>query len=195
MSFEKEFASYEPLRRIIENQRINTRLQELHLKEISPSVNTISHNNLVPKEDLSHTYLQPDLVLAIDGSYQAAPVKNGFPCAECGYVTVASVLLDLKLAKELEKNEFIDPKKFRETEKSSSFEAVFPGCNIIVGDEPDAKSSVRKVLYEEMKNCHVFEDGETLLDTYEALLKIKLEESTGTRPPKSPIEGNDNDIW
>ena len=194
MSFEKEFASYEPLRRIIENQRINTRLHELHLKEISPSVNTISHNNLVPKDSLSHNGQQPDLVLAIDGSYQAAPVKNGFPCAECGYVTVASVLLDLKMAKELEKNEFIDPKKLRETEKSSSFEAVFPGCNIIVGDEPDAKSSLRKVLYEEMKSCHVFEDGETLLDTYEALLKIKLEESPGGRPPKSPIEGNDNEM-
>ena len=116
MSFEKEFASYEPLRRIVENQRINTRLQELHLKEISPSVNTISLNNLVPKDSLSQNGQQPDLVLAIDGSYQAAPVKNGFPCAECGYVTVASVLLDLKLAKELERNEFIDPKKFRETE-------------------------------------------------------------------------------
>lgn len=194
MSFEKEFASYEPLRRIIENQRINTRLHELHLKEISPSVNTISHNTLVSKDSLSQSGQQPDLVLAIDGSYQAAPVKNGFPCAECGYVTVASVLLDLKMARELEKNEFIDPKKFRETEKSSSFEAVFPGCNIIVGDEPDAKSSLRKVLYEEMKSCHVFEDGETLLDTYEALLKIKLEESPGSRSPKSPIEGNDNEM-
>ena len=141
MSFEGEFASYEPLRRIIESQRINERLQELHVKEVSPSANSISHNNLVSKASLTQTGQQPDLVLAIDGSYQAAPVKNGFPCAECGYVTVASVLLDLKKAKELEKDEFIDPKKFRDTEKSSSFEAVFPGCNIIVGDEPDAKET------------------------------------------------------
>lgn len=194
MSFEGEFASYEPLRRIIESQRINERLQELHVKEVSPNANSISQINLVSKESLSQTGQQPDLVLAIDGSYQAAPVKNGFPCAECGYVTVASVLLDLQKAKELEKDEFIDPKKFRDTEKSSSFEAVFPGCNIIVGDEPDAKSSLRKVLFEEMKNCHVFEDGETLLDTYEALLKIKLERSPGVRPPMSPIEGNEHEM-
>lgn len=194
MSFEGEFASYEPLRRIIESQRINERLQELHIKEVSPSANSISHNNLVSKASLSQTGRQPDLVLAIDGSYQAAPVKNGFPCAECGYVTVASVLLDLKKAKELEKNEFIDPKRFRETEKSSSFEAVFPGCNIIVGNEPDAKSSLRKVLFEEMNNCHVFEDGETLLDTYEALLKIKMERPSNVRPPMSPIEGNEHEM-
>lgn len=193
MSFEGEFASYEPLRRIIESQRINERLQELHVKEVSPSANSISHNNLVPKASLQQTDIQPDLVLAIDGSYQAAPVKNGFPCAECGYVTVASVLLDLAKAKELEKNEFIDPKRFRETEKSSSFEAVFPGCNIIVGNEPDAKSSLRKVLYEEMKNCHIFEDGETLLDTYEALLKIKMKRSS-SRPPMSPIDGNEHEM-
>lgn len=194
MSFEGEFASYEPLRRIIESQRINKRLQELHVKEVSPSANSISQNYLVPKSSLTQIGQQPDLVLAIDGSYQAAPVKNGFPCAECGYVTVASVLLDLKKAKELEKDEFIEPKRFRETEKSSSFEAVFPGCNIIVGNEPDAKSSLRKVLFEEMKNCHIFEDGETLLDTYEALLKIKLERSSGVRPPMSPIEGNEHEM-
>lgn len=194
MSFEGEFASYEPLRRIIESQRINERLQELRIKEVSPSANSISQYGLVSKACLTQTGQQPDLVLAIDGSYQAAPVKNGFPCAECGYVTVASVLLDLTKAKELEKNEFIDPKRFRETEKSSSFEAVFPGCNIIVGNEPDAKSSLRKVLFEEMKNCHVFEDGETLLDTYEALLKIKLERSPSVRPPMSPIEGNEHEM-
>lgn len=194
MGFQGEFASYEPLRRMIESQRINERLQELHVKESSPSVNSISHSYLVAKDSLSQSTLQPDLVLAIDGSYQAAPVKNGFPCAECGYVTVASVLLDLRKAKELENNEFIDPKKFRETEKSSSFEAVFPGCNIIVGEEPDAKSSLRKVLFEEMSNCHIFEDGETLLETYEALLRIKREETTGARHPMSPIEGNEHEM-
>lgn len=194
MSFEGEFASYDPLRRIIESQRINERLRDLHIKEISPSVDSITHDTLIAKANLSQSGQQPDLVLAIDGSYQAAPVLNGYPCAECGYVTVASVLLDLKKAKELEKNEFIDPKKFRETEKTSSFEAVFPGCNIIVGNEPDAKSSLRKVLFEEMNNCHVFEDGETLLDTYEALLKIKLDDSPEGRHPMSPIEGNENEM-
>lgn len=194
MSFEGEFASYEPLRRIIESQRINERLQDLHVKEVSPSINSISQYDLVSKASLSQIGQQPDLVLAIDGSYQAAPVKNGFPCAECGYVTVASVLLDLAKAKELEKNEFIDPKRFRETEKSSSFEAVFPGCNIIVGNEPDAKSSLRKVLYEEMKNCQIFADGETLLDTYEALLKVKMERSSNVRPPMSPIDGNEHEM-
>ena len=194
MSFEGEFASYEPLRRIIESQRINERLRDLHIKEISPSVDSITHDTLIAKSNLSQSGQQPDLVLAIDGSYQAAPVLNGYHCAECGYVTVASVLLDLNKAKELEENEFIDPKKFRETEKSSSFEAVFPGCNIIVGNEPDAKTSLRKVLFEEMNNCHVFEDDETLLDTYEALLKIKLDDYPEGRHPMSPIEGNENEM-
>ena len=63
-----------------------------------------------------------------------------------------------------------------------------------MGNEPDAKSSLRKVLFEEMNNCHVFEDGETLLDTYEALLKIKLDDSPEGRHPMSPIEGNENEM-
>lgn len=193
MSFEGEFASYEPLRRIIESEKINRRLKELSVKELVRD-NCDDDLELVAKSELSLTNYQPDLVLAIDGSYQAAPVRNGFPCAECGYVTVASVLLDLKKAKELEKNEFIDPQKFRETEKCSSFEAVFPGCNIIVGDETDAKSSLRRVLYEEMKNCHIFDDGESLLDTYEVLLQYKIDDNPKGHRPMSPIDGVNDEM-
>lgn len=193
MGFEGEFASYAPLRRIIESEKINARLKELHIREVEPRAENLPSSCLVSKKSISDSSLQPDLVLAIDGSYQATPIKNGFPSAECGYVTVASVLLDLNKAKELEKEEFVDPKLFRDIEKVSSFDAVFPGCNIIIGEEPDAKSSLRKVLFEEMKQCHVFDGGESLLDTYEALLKIKLSEPN-TRPPQSPIEGNENEM-
>ena len=63
MGFQGEFASYEPLRRMIESQRIKERLQRLHVKESSPSVNSILHSGLVAKDSLSQTTLQPDLVL------------------------------------------------------------------------------------------------------------------------------------
>jgi hypothetical protein len=122
----------------------------------------------------------------------AAKAENGYPGAEVGYITVASVLIDLKLVKELEQNEFINPKKFRETEKASTIETVFPGCNIVLDTERNAKASLRRVLFEELRNTSIFSDGETLLDTYEHLFRIKREHSS--EPPRSPIESVDEEM-
>ena len=85
-------------------------------------------------------------------------------------------------------NEFIDPKKFRETEKASTIESVFPGCNVILDGEKNAKASYRRILYEELKSNVFFTDGETLLDTYEYLFRIKRELSADRNLPKSPID-------
>jgi hypothetical protein len=93
----------------------------------------------------------------------------------------------------LYKEEFIDPKQFRETEKAATIDAVFPGCNVILDEEDSAKSSMRKVLFEELKNNVVFSEGETLLDTYEALLKIKLQHDRG-KPPKCPHDDCNADL-
>lgn len=134
------------------------------------------------------------MIAFIDGSPLAAKAENGFPGAEFGYITIASVLIDLKLVKELEQNDFINPKKFRETEKASTIESVFPGCNIILDTEQNAKASLRRVLFEELKSNVIFSDGETLLDTYEHLFRIKREQFPERNLPKSPIDGVDADM-
>lgn len=194
MSFIGEFASYKPLRRIVGNEKITERLKEMQIKKIQPSADVLERKYIVDKHDVSLSSYQPNMIVAIDGSYQAVTVKNGFPGAECGYVTVASVLLDLKRAAELESQEFIDPKDFRTIEQATSLDAVFPGCNIILQSEKSVKASFRKVLFEEMRNFHIFEDTESLLDTYEALLDIKTDKFTETRLPKSPIDGVDAEM-
>lgn len=194
MSFIGEYASYKPLRRIVENEKITSRLNEMHIKEILPSSDILEKKYLVQKKDIPLSNFQPDMIVAIDGSYQSVPVKNGFPGAECGYVTVASVLLDLKRASELEAQDFINPKDFRTIEQATSLDAVFPGCNIILHSEKNANASLRRVLFQEMQNFHIFEGTESLLDTYEALLKIKLDNSPEARAPKSPIEGVNKDM-
>ena len=62
----------------------------------------------------------------------------------------------LDKVREHAKNEFIDPKKFRETEKAETIDSVFPGCNVIIDEENSAKASMRKTLFEEMKRSSVF---------------------------------------
>lgn len=192
MSFEGEFASYEPLRRLLDSAKVKALQDRLRIRQRDEETESFD-NLIIKKEDLQLTGLQPDLILAIDGSPLAAKAENGFPGAELGYVTIASVLIDLKLVKELEQNDFISPKAFRDTEKASTIETVFPGCNIVLNTENSAKSSLRRVLFEELKGNSIFSDGETLLDTYEHLFRIKREHFP-ERLPKSPIEGLEQEM-
>lgn len=190
MSFEGEFASYEPLRRLLDSpsvQQLQDRLRVRHQSEKDIEFD----NMLVYKATLSLSALQPDLALAIDGSHIEAKAENGFPGAELGYVTVASVLIDLKLIQKLSREEFISPKKFRETEKASTIESVFPGCNVILDKEKDAKASFRRCLFEELKRIAVFSEGESLLDTYEYLFRIKRNQFRDENLPQSPIDDID----
>lgn len=192
MSFEGEFASYEPLRRLLDSAKVKALQDRLRVRKRNEEEEDFDCS-LVKKGDLQQTGLQPDLVLAIDGSPLAAKAENGFPGAEFGYITIASVLIDLKLVRELEQHDFINPKAFRDTEKASTIETVFPGCNIILDSENSAKSSLRRVLFEELKSNSIFTDGETLLDTYEHLFRIK-QERFAEKLPRSPIEGIDEEM-
>jgi hypothetical protein len=191
MSFEGEFASYEPLRRLLDSEKVKALQNRLKIRKQEEETEDFD-GSIVNKSDLTESTLQPDLVLAIDGSNLAAKAENGFPGAEFGYITIASVLIDLKLIGELEKKEFVEPKKFRETEKASTIESVFPGCNVILDTERNAKSSLRRALFDELRSNIIFTDGETLLDTYEHLLSLKLSIGGGGTA-KSPIEGFENE--
>lgn len=193
MGFEGEFASYEPLRRLLDSEKVKAlqnRFKIRHQVEESDDF----EGSLVLKSELVESALHPDLVLAIDGSNLAAKAENGFPGAEFGYITIASVLIDLKIISELEKKDFIEPKKFRETEKASTIESVFPGCNVILDKEKNAKASLRRALFEELRSNTVFSGCETLLDTYEYLFRIKREHFSDRRFPKSPIEDVEEDM-
>ncbi len=194
MSFEGEFASYEPLRRVLDSNKIQALQDRMRVRKAEASEHENIFDLLTYKKDLSQSTIQPDLILAIDGSHMAAKAVNGFPGAEFGYITIASVLIDLKLIKQLAVDDFIDPKKFRETEKASTIESVFPGCNIILDSEKCAKSSLRRALFEELKSNVIFSEGETLLDTYEHLFRIKQEKFSERNLPHSPIDGVDEEM-
>jgi len=187
MSFEGEFASYEPLRRLLDSEKVKALQNRFKIRERIEESEDFD-KEIIDRKDLKESDIQPDLVLAIDGSVLAAKAENGFPGAEFGYVTVSSVLIDLKKVKTLEENQFIDPKEFRETEKASTIDSVFPGCNVILDNEKSAKSSMRRALFEELKSNNIFLNGETLLNTYEHLLSLKIAQGGGSTA-KSPIEG------
>ncbi len=197
MPFENEFASYEPLRRILDSKKVQALQDKLRvLKSAEQEGKSHIDDLIIDKKDIESNFL-PDYVVAIDGSYQPAKAENGFPGAEFGYISISAVLIIEKDVREFAKQDFIDPKKFRETEKASTIETVIPGCNVVFGTEKTAKSSMRRTLFEELKGTKAFEEGESLLETYEYLLSIKLKkdrELGDRRKPKSPIDGVDEDM-
>jgi len=103
MGFEGEFASYEPLRRMLDSDKVRSLQDRLKIRNQEEETDSFS-GSIINKSDLPESSIQPDLVLAIDGSNLAAKAENGFPGAEFGYITIASVLIDLKLIEDLEKN-------------------------------------------------------------------------------------------
>ena len=167
MPFEKETASYRPLRRILQSAKVR-RLQDRF--RLAPAVGDSTNAPTLSTRPDSATN-QPDLILAVDGGYIAAEVENGYPGAEIGYVTVAAVLILLNKLRDLAKSEIIDPQAHRETQKRSSIDTALPGRGVVIDGELTPAASMRRVLFEEMTEYRVFPDSETLLDTYEALMR------------------------
>lgn len=169
MPYDGEYATYRPLHRISESQRVKSLLARSKLLETERVTNVPR-----PGEAPAQESILPRFVLAIDGSYAEVDVKNGYPGAKVGYCTAASVLLDLHLIDELDAERPVDPVKFRKTEQAASIDAALPGSNIVTRRQNSARASFREELYDLFTDIVVDEDDRTnLLSTYEALLALK----------------------
>lgn len=182
MPYEGEFAQYRSLRRIAESERIKELLGNYKLRSATGAAASLPK---IPAVQLPQSDWTPDWVLAVDGSHHEVQVKNGFPGAEASYLTVASVLLDVEKIRKLDQNRPVDPKVFRTTEQAESIDWAFPGCNVISEGERSAADSLRRSLFEVFGGSRMATDGESLLETYEALLAYK---PTGVRDQRCPYE-------
>ena len=179
MPYQGEFAKYKSIRRLVENEQVKSLLRRSAVREDSQDKSelpTVKTANITP------SLWQPELVLAIDGSHQEVPVENGYPGAEIGYITVAAVLMDVAKVKELDLQRTVDPRLLRATENVESIDSAFPGCNIVIDSEKSSKNSLRKALFETFDKIRLFSDGESLLDTYEALLDYKPKDARQNCP-------------
>ncbi len=169
MPYQGELAQYDPLRRVVNDQRVNSLLERSRIRP-ETSTGNLPRINFA---EVAPSQFRPTHVIAIDGSNIPVSVRDGYPGAELGYVTVASVILNLELLDELDRNRPVSPVAYRRTEDAESIDSVFPGCNIVLDQDRSAKDSLRKVIFELLSEKKLFDDGETLLDTYESLLQYK----------------------
>ena len=182
MPFENERASYGPLRRILQSEKVR-RLQKRF--QLAPKTDDSGETETASNSSLGASKCQPDLVLAVDGGYHSVPVDNDYPGAEIGYITVAAVLILLDKLRETAANDIINPVEHRKTRKKSSIDTALPGRGVIIDEERTPEASMRKTLFEEMAGYKVFEndsDGESLLNTYEALMH-KAPDNRGVKCP------------
>ena len=182
MPYENEFAQHRSLQRLASSQRVRDLLGNFQVKSASSEVPSVLPT-IVKLNELDNTEWQPDWVLAIDGSHHEVPIKNGYPGAEASYVTVASVLIDAAKIRELDQQRPIDPRAFRKVEQAEAIDCALPGCNIIYEGDISADASLRRALFDILSTTKLDEDSETLLDTYEALLKYKPESSDNKKCP------------
>ncbi|HET8580716.1 MAG TPA: DNA double-strand break repair nuclease NurA [Nitrospiraceae bacterium] len=180
MPYEGEYATYRPLHRISESQRVKGLLARSKVLESTRTAHTPYSVEAPPQ-----AAALPRFILAIDGSYAEVDVKNGYPGAKVGYCTAASVLLDLDLVGKLDVDRPVDPVEFRKTEQAASVDAALPGSNVVTRRQNSARASFREELYDLLTDIVVDEDDRTnLLSTYEALLALKPTGNPQTCPYK-----------
>ena len=190
MPYEGEFASYHPLRRIVETEHVKQLLSRCKVCNEEDTALPALQPSLVSE----CTDVLPRLVVAIDGSNTEVPVVNGYPGAKIGYCTVASVLIDLALIDELDSDRPIDPQKFRETEKASTIDAALPGSNVVTRRQASARVSFREELYDLFQNTIIDEEDRVpLIETYEALLLLKPHDAQ--KCPYSETNGCQESIY
>jgi hypothetical protein len=169
MPYENEFASYRPLRRIVESERVR---QLLSRSRTLQGDGGSAAPDPTPAPETSGEL--PEFIVAVDGSAAEVDVKNGYPGARVGYCTVASVLLNLREVDALDDHRPVDPRSFRQTEQASTIDAALPGANVVVRNHTSARASFREALYETFNDVVVDEDDRArLLETFEALLALK----------------------
>ena len=171
MPFEGEYAHYRPLQRMVASERVTELLARQGIAGSGDGA--LMTPEFIDGSAVRGSGWVPDWILAIDGSHQPVPVRNGYPVAEIGYVTVASALIDAAKVRELDLRRPADPIAVRKTEHPESIDAALPGANVIVDDESSAVHSLRRVLLDAIADVRMAEDGETLLETYEHLLENK----------------------
>lgn len=182
MPYEGEFAGYSSLRRIVESERVKNLLGNYKIRDIDNSLDSLQ---ILEPVSIEPSDWKPKILIAIDGSHAEISIKNGFPGAEAAYITIASVILDLEKMRELDQQRPVNPKKFKKTQKAESIDGALPGCNVVYEGESSAEASLRKAVFEIFKDHRMSDNGESLLDTYEALLKYKPDTE---RKQKCPYE-------
>jgi hypothetical protein len=166
MPFDGEFAKHKILIDFENNPLITEMLADCEIRQ--SDVGTLPSSLFeIPRDNWD-----AGQVFAIDGSNLPVKVQNGYPGASAGFLSVATVMIDMdKLAREVNASS-IDPVTFAEIEKAYATTGALPSSNVVHKDFPDSRSSFRYAFYKLLEKTFPIQDGESLLETYEAIIQL-----------------------
>lgn len=181
MPFEGQLAKHHILKRLVEDGDVQALLRRCDVPTLSAerSAERIAVRNGI--EVLRSTWL-PKLAIAIDGSNHPVEHRRGYPGAELGFFSIASVILDIELLRALDQRRPVNPAEYNKVEAVKPFTFALSGANMVEIGHLDARQSFRQQFFETLERSRPREDCESLLESYEHLLKTKPD----TRPQQCP---------
>jgi|SRR6185437_14061416 len=141
MPYEGEFAGYRALQRLADAERVKQLLSRARVSTATENVPTTVLNQAPAVGGPL-----PEFVVAIDGSQAEVDVQNGYPGAKVGYLSVASVLLDLAAIETLDNRRPVNPVEFRKTEQAATIDAALPGSNVVTRTHTSARVAFPNAL-------------------------------------------------
>jgi hypothetical protein len=184
MGYEGERATSASLKRLMESGAVKDRLAQLTQRAqqdefVAP-----------PSAKVAASAYLPEYVFGIDGSLHPLPIENGYPGAELCFHSVVAVALKIAELRELDKRRAINPVFFRDIQDVSAYETVLSGTNVVRAGFRDARSTFRSYLHDSLGEKGVVPEDETLLQTYEHLLKNRQTPDE----MKCPYKGDCGDV-
>ena len=177
MPYDGERAGYPPLERLVNSPQV----RELLARARAWQQNSPDHPIEIQDAPSVEGSL-PDLVIAFDSSWQETPAgalqKSVYPSAQIGYITISAVLIKMTDLNKASQNRPMDPVKYRATQTQNTTAIALPGANIITGNNASARTSFRSELYGLLANAPNGEDTESLLSSYEHLIRNHTQATT-----------------
>lgn len=168
MPYDNEYAQYRALQRVAQNPAIQHLLARSH--PVTISGDSLSSLPLISFVD-NDTCESFTRLLSIDGSFAEAPVSPTAQQAMFGFITVAAVETDLARLRLLDNQRPCDPQALPRIYQVHALDGALTGPHIVLDDDLRPRDSVRRSLYELFAQARWSARSETLLDTYEAVVR------------------------
>ena len=189
MPYDHEYAKHQTITDFVLDPSVLESLKDLnrldtHKRKYNPLCQRINAN-------VSPSKLVPKHVVAIDGSNLEVTLDKERNLESMCPMPVATVTMDMEKFLTLPKGVAL---RLQDIESCVGIELkqfTFAGRNIVLNGEDCAESSFRKSLYEQLKGYRVFSFSETLLNTYEALLKHRKRDSNRKCPIQDCLRPDD----
>lgn len=129
-------------------------------------------------------------VVAIDGGYTTAPVRQRFPSATVGFFQFGALFFGIDDLERIEEQPFIDPDDMAKLKQIQRLKLTIPVRGITFKEEPTLTHSIRRTLYDFFRKD--LDEGGSLMDTLEWLVFQKYDSSSTVSKwtlASSPHEG------